>query len=58
MSSRWEFQFQQPSGNWSTVNQSNHETDQTIKLKLDQMERQYQGKRVRVICDGRIIDLR
>jgi predicted ribosome-associated RNA-binding protein Tma20 len=58
MQDRWEYQIQQPSGDWITVNQSSRESQQSVGLKLNQMEKQYKGKRIRVLHNGILFDLR
>lgn len=59
MQERWEYQIQQPAGDWITVNTAHGKTSQQeVGLKLNQMERQYKGKRIRVLHNGILFDLR
>jgi hypothetical protein len=56
---KWEFQRQDTSGNWQTMHNSSYpQNDQMIKIALDNLERSNPGKRVRALCNGRVVDIR
>ena len=59
MADKWEFQFQDISGNWMTIHTSGYpQTDQTIKINLDNAQKANPGKRVRAMNNGRVVDIR
>jgi len=57
---RWEFQYQsQYSNSWTRDSTgSGPYTDQQINLKFDSMLKRPNVKRVRVLCNGKVIDSR
>ena len=58
------YQFQQPSGNWETVQNGSNVSEMQLKLELDSLQKRYSmvqgGLRVRAVDgqNGSLIDLR
>ena len=56
---RWEFQFQDNSGTWHTITEGiGPHTHEVINIKLDNLQKSNPGKRVRAMCDGKLVDIR
>lgn len=55
----WEYQVQEPSGTWNTMVRSNNpQGDNQIKVEFDNLQKGHPGKRIRLLCNGRVVDIR
>jgi len=56
---KWEFQRQDSDGSWRTIHTSSGPMpDQLLNINLNNVEKANPGKRVRALCNGRVVEIR